>query len=266
MPPAHDPDRLWRRAATQLTLGPTSAPELTRLLGISQPSLSRLLSKHAGELLVTGSARATRYALRRAIPDVGTRIPVYEIDEHGAARQLALLHPAGERGFHVEPTTGDADAGFHRDLPWFLDGMRPSGFLGRLVPRQHPELALPADIRLWSGDQTLRYLCRFGWNTVGNLESFSRGRSGMAEARRRTFPSRANLSGCSRTTWRLALFHAALMSRVFDICPTRPSRCTTISFDGVVPGGSCRSTSTIPLVSFPVESPRSKPARRVSAK
>jgi len=58
---------------------------------------------------------------------------------------------------------------FHRDLPYFLNELRPAGFLGRLIPAQHPELELPSDVRLWSADHTLRYLSRFGWNMPGDL-------------------------------------------------------------------------------------------------
>jgi len=64
----------------------------------------------------------------------------------------------------------------------------------------------------------------------------------------------------------LALFQAVLMSRLLDICPRRPRCCTTTSFEGAAVDGNCKSTSTIALLSFPVDRPMSKPARRTSAK
>jgi hypothetical protein len=73
-------------------------------------------------------------------------------------------------------------------------------------------------------------------------ESFSgRGRPSTSDDRRRTQPSRQNLSPWSRTTWRFALFQAALTSRVLDICPSMPRCCTTISFEGATSGGRCRA-------------------------
>jgi hypothetical protein len=94
---------------------------------------------------------------------------VYEVDQAGRTRKLAVLHGTGTRGFYVERCCDDVEGRLHDGLPYFLDGMRPSGFLGRLVPAQHPALGLPSDIRHWSSDQTVRYLARAGWNAVGNL-------------------------------------------------------------------------------------------------
>ena len=74
------------------------------------------------------------------------------------------------------------------------------------------------------------------------------------------------LPGESLGGTRLALFHAALISRVLDICPRRARCCTMASFEGVTSDGNCESNSTIALVSFPVERPMSNPARRTCAK
>ena len=38
-----------------------------------------------------------------------------------------------------------------------------------MVARAHAELGNPSDVRLWSGDQTLRWLVRHGWDGVGAL-------------------------------------------------------------------------------------------------
>jgi hypothetical protein len=162
---------LWEQLRSQLLLRPgTPARELLPSLGIAQASFSRLVSRHADALLVTGKGRNTRYAVRRAVPDPGAdRVPVFEIDEQGAARKLATLHAVTPGGFYVEAHAGDIDDGFHADLPYFLEDLRPSGFLGRLVPLQHPELGFPSDVRMWSGDQFATYLSRFGWNGSGAL-------------------------------------------------------------------------------------------------
>ncbi len=165
-----DHTRLSRELLDLLALEPgASAAALSRRLGISQPAFSRLARRLGPALLVVGRARATRYAARREVPGVGRSAPLFEIDDQGRARNLASLHAVRPRGFFVEPHAEDVAAGFHPDLPWFLHDLRPAGFLGRLIPRQHPELGLPADPRDWSGDLTLGYLARHGWDTPGAL-------------------------------------------------------------------------------------------------
>jgi hypothetical protein len=121
------------------------------------------------DLLVVGRARATRYAAYRTIPDVGRQIPVFEIDEGGNARRLALLHAVLPEGFYVEALSSGVVSRFHKDLPYFLNDLRPAGFLGRLIPRRHPELGLPNDIQAWSANHCLVYATRYGWNLSGNL-------------------------------------------------------------------------------------------------
>jgi len=96
-------------------------------------------------------------------------LPVYEIDAQARGSQIAILHGVLPDGFYVESLAPSVDSGFHKDLPYWLNELRPSGFLGRLVPLQHPELDLPRDVRNWSADQTLRYLANFGWNLSGDL-------------------------------------------------------------------------------------------------
>jgi hypothetical protein len=167
---ALDFDELRQALLRRLALtGPAGAPELTPALGISQPVFSRLVASMRRELLVVGRARKTRYAAYRSIADVGSRIPVYAIDERGKSRQLARLHAVLPEGFYVEGLTADVQSQFYKDLPYFLSDLRPSGFLGRLIPRRHPELGVPNDILVWSSDHFLRWAARYGWNLSGNL-------------------------------------------------------------------------------------------------
>lgn len=149
--------------------GAASAVQLTKVLGISQPVFSRVVKALEREILVVGQARNTQYALRLPIEGVGATVPVYEVLPSGESRHLATLHGIAPRGFwcewHVELLTNT----FFSDLPYFLHDMRPSGFLGRLVPAQHPDLDLPSDVRLWSATHCIRYFARHGWDLSGNL-------------------------------------------------------------------------------------------------
>lgn len=165
-----DEAALFRRLQQLLAArGPAAAAELTRALGISQPTFSRLAREHASELLVVGKARATRYALRREIDDVGRVVPVYEILEDGSSREVAALHAVAPQGFYVQSQCDDVESRFYDDVPYFLDDMRPAGFLGRLIPSQHPELELPADIRHWNADHAVAYWAHHGWNLPGSF-------------------------------------------------------------------------------------------------
>jgi hypothetical protein len=170
MTPNFDPQELHRKLIAYLALaGPSTAADARDHLGISQPVFSRLVNRSREDLLVTGRARATRYAARRSIDGVGRTVPLYEVEESGNSRRLAGLHAIQPRGFYVDALADDVSSGYHDDLPWFLNDLRPSGFLGRQLPHRHPELEAPADIRSWSADDCLRYLTRYGWNPSGNL-------------------------------------------------------------------------------------------------
>lgn len=150
-------------------IGLSDSKGIQRQLNISQPAFSRLAASMRSDLLVFGRARATRYALRREISDIGSSFPVYEISDNGNCQEVAILHAISPEGFFVKSRIKEIPEEYFDDLPYFLDGLRPVGFLGRLIPRLHPEFQLPTDIRNWSAEHCLRYLCRMGWNLSGNL-------------------------------------------------------------------------------------------------
>ncbi len=158
-----------RLLAELARLGLSSAPELARALGLSQPTFSRLVARLGERLLVIGKARARRYAARRVVTDVGDRVPLYELDERARARRVATLHALLPEAWYVESHDSDVRSGFHPDWPYFLNELRPSGFLGRLASDQHPELGAPSDVRNWSGTHVLRYAARYGWNLPGDF-------------------------------------------------------------------------------------------------
>lgn len=161
-------DQIW----TNLKLeGPLRGPDLQARLGISQPTLSRALRDMEQPVLVVGKARRTTYAARREIPDVPAPVPVYEVSSGPTRpRLLCRLHPIWPKdGVWVEPVADDAPRGFFDDLPWFLNDLRPAGYLGRLVPQLHPELELPRDILGWQADDVLRYSSAAGSDAPGAL-------------------------------------------------------------------------------------------------
>lgn len=146
--------------------GPTLARDLRSRFAMSPATFARTIATMRGEILATGATSSLTYAMRRTISGLPAEIQIYEIHP-SIVRLFATLHPIEPGGFFVQSTL--EVQGFYPDLPWFLHDLRPAGFLGRLAPRQHPELGLPMDIQNWSADHTLRWLHEWGVDTVGSL-------------------------------------------------------------------------------------------------
>ncbi|MBV8803328.1 MAG: type II toxin-antitoxin system HipA family toxin YjjJ [Gammaproteobacteria bacterium] len=149
--------------------GATSSQTLRQLFKISQSTLSRAISSVKNELIIIGKARETKYAIQRKITDTITPIPIYEILENATSRQFGTLYALKPNGFYFETKTPDATSGIYNDLPYFLNDIRPTGFLGRFIPMQNEDLHLPKDISLWTAEHSLKYLSQRGWNVIGNF-------------------------------------------------------------------------------------------------
>lgn len=150
--------------------GLSSGGDLRTRFKISQPTLSRLIRKNTNQILTIGSARHTKYAAIRPLDTLPPRIPIFEVPQTcDPPRLLLMLHSISPRGFWCESASPDIESRFYDDLPYFLFDLQPAGFLGRLVPKIHPDDYFPSDIGLWSQTQTLRYLSLYGWDLPGNL-------------------------------------------------------------------------------------------------
>ena len=153
-----------------------SASELAEPLGVSVPTLHRLLAEVAGHVVVNGKARRTRYALRRPLRGQAAELPLYEVDAAGRAEplaSLALVHPEGTRmalegsGWPVPEASRD---GGWPGLPYPLDDMRPQGYMGRQFARaEHRQLALPAEPQAWSDAEIVFAPSQRGADLSGNL-------------------------------------------------------------------------------------------------
>lgn len=118
--------------------------------GISRPTLSRLVAAAGSRVNRYGAARATIYAAFRAISGFADW-PIYRIDEQGGRQQMATLH-AVVGGYLVE-LNEEGHHEFSEALPWWLQDMRPQGFLGRAFARRYATaLVLPENLGLWSED------------------------------------------------------------------------------------------------------------------
>ena len=156
--------------------GPSPAREVQRDLGVSQPTLSRLVRAAGPDVVRIGRARRARYALAREVRTLGRSWPAYRVGFDGVITQEATLHALHPRAWWWETSAGcgwlrgDFADGVFPDLPWFLDDLRPQGFLGRAFARRHAEaLELGPDPRMWSADGVLAAILRFGDDLPGDF-------------------------------------------------------------------------------------------------
>ncbi|MFH1873804.1 MAG: type II toxin-antitoxin system HipA family toxin YjjJ [Pseudomonadota bacterium] len=155
---------------SHLRKGPEKAKKLCQLLRISQPAFSRLVNKMEEKVCTFGAASQTLYGLKREIPKVGFTINIYVVDEKGQSTLYGELFSISPKGFcFVLKEEGIFQDKFFEDLPFFLDDLRPNGFLGRLIPHTHSELDLPKNINQWTSNHCLQYLTEYGTDLIGNL-------------------------------------------------------------------------------------------------
>lgn len=152
--------------------GHAGGGQLQQRLGISQPTLSRLLAPRvaSGQLVAVGAARARRYLLPREVDGVGRRVLIHAVSPQGDMVPFGTLYPLAGGGFWMdEADKAHGSSAFHASLPWFLYDMRPQGFQGRGFVAAHPALQLPANLQHWSDDHILKALVSAGEDLPGNL-------------------------------------------------------------------------------------------------
>jgi hypothetical protein len=171
-------DALFRLRTALAVHAPAAAASLAAALGVSVPTLHRLLQRlPAAELVSAGRARRARYALRRPLHagrGVLADLPVYAVGTAGQAELLAPLAPLQGGGCWMPlagsgwPVPGESRDGWWPGLPYPLYDMRPQGYMGRLFARaEHRALGVAPDPQAWSDDDVLHVLAQRGSDTSG---------------------------------------------------------------------------------------------------
>jgi hypothetical protein len=153
-----------------------TVPELCRILGVSQPTVSRLLRAEADAVIRVGQARATRYARAAAVFGRERSYGIFRVDRHGDALEIGTLRALRDGRFLVQSDTrefwlgGERGDGLYPGLPYFLEDLRPGGFLGRSIARRLSALqGWPSDPQSWSGTVVGVWLLDFGEEAAGDL-------------------------------------------------------------------------------------------------
>lgn len=156
--------------------GLMNAGALSTSLGVSRPTLSRWIRTLGASVERVGAARATQYALRRNVRNLGSEWPLYRLSESGRASQWGTLR-ALHGGFRFIPANAapvwledNYAYGIFSGLPFFLQDIRPQGYHGRAIAREvSPNLNVPVDPRSWNDDDLMAYLVAEGYDLPGNL-------------------------------------------------------------------------------------------------
>jgi hypothetical protein len=171
--PVSDPRQLTLILQAQ---GALSGRALAEALGVSEPTVSRLIRSLGSAVERVGAARSSRYLLRRTVRNFGDQWPVYRLNGDGRPRvwgQLRALHG----GFRFESQSvapawmqSDYPDGLFSGLPFFLQEVRPQGYLGRAIAREFAaRQGAPADPRQWNDDDVLSYFLTEGHDLPGDL-------------------------------------------------------------------------------------------------
>lgn len=142
-----------------------SAKELCAALGVSQPTLSRLIARST-LVAAHGPKSATRYTLSVVDQQGAGTHPIFLVDRDGIVTPAGTLVPV-LRGRSV--LIDERSKTLHNGLPWHILDLRPQGFVGGRFARAHADLHLPESIREWSDQHILIAISQRGEDLPGNL-------------------------------------------------------------------------------------------------
>ena len=155
--------------------GRSDATTLAAALGVSVPSIHRIVRERGCDIVRVGMTKNARYSLRRALRGQASSIPVYAIDAKGRGRELASMDLVVPQGsvLDVRSMGWPTPPGNHSwwdGMPYPLQDMRPQGFLGRNFARQiSQDFGVSENPEDWSDDDVIHVLTLRGSDNPGNL-------------------------------------------------------------------------------------------------
>jgi hypothetical protein len=135
------------------TRGLVSSPELQAATRKSQPTVSRLLAGLAGQVLVVGRGRSTRYGLPKSIHGAASQQPLHWTSEDGTIRRIGTLSFLANDLVHVE--TDLVESVTTATLPWYLTPLQAQGFLGRLLAQRLALQGVSSNPEAWNVETAL---------------------------------------------------------------------------------------------------------------
>lgn len=152
-------------AALLLSNGIMTVAQLQAATGKSQPSVSLAITKLDGRVCKLGAARSTRYALTQPILGLPASQPITLATDQGDLLDFGNLTFLHGQQTYTRAVQGKEWLTDKNKLPWFLEPLRPQGFLGRQLVRFAPNL--PADPDAWNAEQVLYMAALHGGDPPG---------------------------------------------------------------------------------------------------
>lgn len=143
------------------------ASALADMLEVDQHALTQALRPMEADLVRFNHGSSVQVSLRdEARADLQT--PIYEVSAAGELQEIGILVPVRPEGFVL--VQGDGSGLHSEGLPWWLNDLRPQGYLGRIQARRlSSQLGLPPHLEDWSDSHALRALIHEGGDLPGNL-------------------------------------------------------------------------------------------------
>jgi len=158
---------------------PATSKELQSATSLNQAAVSRQLRRMGDAIIKLKSGRSPIYALARNAFGGDDKLPLFMVDAHGNNTAVARIRPLAHGGFFIEQAIGMPSVllgqhknGLYDDLPYFLDDLRPQGFLGRHIAEEMASQSqdFPLDPRHWNANHVGRYLVSNGDDLPGNFK------------------------------------------------------------------------------------------------
>jgi len=161
-----------------LTQDRLTSKQLQAATDLSQPAVSRQLQRLGDRIVKLPNGRNPKYALTCNAFGSDDKIPLLETDRYGYYIVAADIRPLETGGFFVQLRVGGSPlllgcngTGIFDDLPYYLQDLRPQGFVGREIARALAEQtgAFPPDPTRWNTDHVGRFLLSNGQDLPGNF-------------------------------------------------------------------------------------------------